>query len=84
MLRRQEILLARLSLDDVLRLGEIFDYGPTADWNTCDWVRVRFSGSLVARDLPEGAAELPTEGHQGDGGRNACGCPRGSTAAAIT
>lgn len=43
MLRRHEILLTKLSLDDVLRLGEIFDYGLTADWNTCDWVRVRFS-----------------------------------------
>lgn len=48
-----EILLSELTLRDVRRLGEVFDRGLIADWNTCDWFCVKVLGSLVARDLPD-------------------------------
>lgn len=47
-----EILLPELSLEDVTSIGEIFDRGEIADWNTCDWFCVKVLGNLVARDLP--------------------------------
>jgi 3-methyladenine DNA glycosylase AlkD len=48
----QELLLGRLALQDVKRLGALFDRGRIADWNTCDWFCVKVLGNLVARDLP--------------------------------
>ena len=51
----QELLLDKLTLRDVARLGSLFDRGLIADWNTCDWFCVKVLGNLIARDLPDRA-----------------------------
>jgi 3-methyladenine DNA glycosylase AlkD len=51
----QEILLDKLSLQDVDALGGLFDRELIADWNTCDWFCVKVLGNLVARELPSRA-----------------------------
>ncbi len=48
----QEILLDRLTREDLDDLGALFDRERIADWNTCDWFCVKVLGPLVARDLP--------------------------------
>lgn len=48
----EEILLGDLNLDDISRLGSLFERRLIADWNTCDWFCVKVLGKLAARDLP--------------------------------
>jgi 3-methyladenine DNA glycosylase AlkD len=49
----QEVLLPAGAIDwrtDLPRLAALFDQGQIADWNTCDWLCVKFLGPLAQRE----------------------------------